>query len=103
MVDENTGQQPSAQEVQQATQQATQQVQQQANSGQITPQTLVDLINGIPDKIVDAMKVAYPAQPAKQPETQQQNAGVQQTTQQQVERGNGLFGGKSFADFWFGK
>ncbi len=94
MVDENTGQQPSTQEVQQV----AQQVQQQANSGQITPQTLVDLINGVPDKIVDAMKVAYPAQPAKT-ESQQNSAGVQQ----QVETGNGLFGGKSFADWWFGK
>lgn len=103
-----TQQQPEndqQQVAQQAAQQAATQTQQQARSGDITPQTLVDLIDAIPDKIVEAMKSAYPASSSGSNEQQSAGAQQQQTTgQTQQSATDGVAGswGDRFNKFWFG-
>lgn len=75
----------------------------QQNAPQHSPvQSRADIlsaVNSLPDKIVDAIREAFPSQPepAQQQQQQQQNASEQQTvTEQQPGKKN------SFAEWWFG-
>lgn len=101
------------QQAQQAGQQAAQEVQQQTrNANDLTPQDLLNSIDSLPDKIVEAIKSVYPGQQGsggqqsgQQSSGQQQDQGQQQSAQQstqQSEPGGPWFGHKTFGDFWFG-
>jgi hypothetical protein len=75
----------------------TQAQSQGVDASSMTPQQLVEMINALPDRIVDAIREATPARSTA---TQQDSSQAEDKT---VERSKaGLFGGKSFAEWWTG-
>jgi len=64
----------------------------------MTPRQLVELINALPDRIVDAIREATP------PKTNSDNNAASTGGDNPVEKSKaGLFGGKSFGEWWVGK
>ena len=103
---EPQGQQTAEQAAaQQAGQQAANDLQRQAAAGELTPQQFLDKLDSLPDKIVEALKTAYPAstpgsgkQESAGNDQGQQNTGGQESSSP----GGPWFGHKTFADFWGG-
>jgi hypothetical protein len=60
----------------------------------MTPKQLVELINALPDRIVDAIKEAAPAKTVANPQPEEKPVESSKS---------GLFGGKSFGEWWVGK
>lgn len=92
-------QQPTQEAVQQATQQHVEDAQRRVAAGEITPDQFLAELRSLPDKVVDAIREAFPA-PSK-------TATTATETQQQQQKetpgpGRKWFGYSSFGEFMFG-
>lgn len=98
---EQTTNEQTTDAAQQAAQQAAEDSQRRLQAGQITPDQFLDELRALPEKIVDAIREAYPSAPKQspQPPATGQPAGEASTPV----GGGKWFGYGSFAEFWTGK